>query len=110
MTRRRPQPPPTEFVNGNKRSQYLAVRFRVPLELQRSLRWGKHNGAKPSVTPRARHLRLLTGSTGLREFWIHSVRNARIGSRAAALRAGRRVATRPARLNTRVVSSKMSGA
>lgn len=41
---------------------------------------------------------------------IHSVRSARIGSSDAALRAGRTVAMRAAKVNTRVVTSKMSGA
>ena len=41
---------------------------------------------------------------------FHSVRSARIGSRAAALRAGRRVAMRPATVSTSVVTSKISGA
>lgn len=40
----------------------------------------------------------------------HSVRSARIGSRAAALRAGSTVAISAAKLSTSVVTSKISGA
>src|SRR5258705_13921761 len=39
----------------------------------------------------------------------YSVRRARIGSKAAARRAGKTVAMRAAKLSTRVVTSKMSG-
>src|ERR1700683_915661 len=52
----------------------------------------------------------LIGLVSVAPFVSHSVRRALVGSRVAALRAGSRVATRAARLNTKIVINKIWGA